>query len=191
MKWKQKSRWATPSDLRTQASTGSRVSGGRYKPSSPKGGFYDAGYQAAKDIGRYFGYDPEGYVYDRLLGTKPENLQWRSKNLYGRDIYDRRVPPWLPRFPKKKWPKSSSAKFQESYSLRGRQLWRRFQQPSYSYGNRFRSCRPNWKNGYKCSNRKYRKVLRSPIRRKQCYRCASIHQLHHSVHTKWSKFRRS
>ncbi len=146
-------RWMIPDRFRQGSSTGARISTKRPGFTSPKGGFYDAGYETAKSIGRYFGYDPEKYISDRLTGTKPENLQWRSKYLYGRETYDYRyATPQFPRY-EAKYATYRYPKFQKGNKSRTRKQNRNYNS-RFQYNGRGRQCycRSNWPYRCKCSN---------------------------------------
>lgn len=98
------SNWVTASEGRGGASSGTRISGGYFRPSAPKGGFVQPIYDTGKAVARYFGYNPEKYVRDRLVGTRREDFEWRTKHLRGRKLANWRAQALFPSYGKKKFP---------------------------------------------------------------------------------------
>ncbi len=196
MKYKTKP-WMTPYEGRRQSSTGTRVSGGRFSPYSPKGGFADPVFQGVREAGRrYFNYDPIDYYEKRLFDTDPDSVRWRydlNKHLIGRDYHKsgRYVPSWLPRFPKKKYTSPSEAYLQKGTKFRQRELqFGVYQRPVVSrrgWGN-FES---NYEHRWQCSNRCHCKILRGTVRCTQFCRNAMFRKLYATVYKKYPSFHRS
>ncbi len=193
---KPKNRWWTPTSQRSSASTGARISPGKFSPTSPKGGFGTNVYEAARYIDEQYGSNYEKYYRQRLLGKSPDDARWRydlNKHLIGRDYHKTGsyVPSWLPRFPKKKWPKTSSPYIQENNKFRSGQLRSGIQQPGISDRSRFGGYWPNLSNRRKLSNRVQDEICRSTVLRfKRCKRCY-LCKLHTPVQTSRTKFRKS
>ncbi len=148
----------TKSDRRTGGSTGTRISTGRFSPSSPKGGFGDPVYQTAKNIGQYFGYDPEGYYKQRLFGSSRADKQWRydlAHHLLGRPTWKNRV--WLqeifPTFGKKKWPETLRKDLQKGNQRGTSKLHSRFPERLIRGRNRRNCYWSNYSHRWECSNR--------------------------------------
>ncbi len=141
---------ATSRYTRGGSSTGTRVSTGSYSPSRPAGGFVEPVYQGAKQaIDYYYGYNPEKYYQNRL--RDPKFRYDLEHYLLGRPTHKSRKTdalPFIPRFPKKKFPKSPSQKFQKSSKYIARKLYRRSNYNSIYYRKRF---------PYKWSDFKYRR----------------------------------
>ena len=155
---------------RSQGSTGTRVSTGRFSPASPKGGFATDIIETARYIDERYGYRAERYYRQRLLGETRSDRKWRedlNQYLLGRKKYKSRSTdafPWLPRFPKKKWASPSYTKLQESYKPRSSKQGRNGRYSVRSkYRSRFHRCRPNRANGYQCPDRKRDKRIRYSI----------------------------
>jgi len=123
MKWKKKSQWVTAQRPKISTSAGARIGTGRFSPTSPKGGFAGSAYSGMRELGRYYNYDPETYYGQRLTGSSPDDVRWRydlNKRLIGRPDYKSRASfPWLPRFPKQKWTKTSRKDVQKNPQFPG------------------------------------------------------------------------
>ncbi len=164
------SRIVTSDRQRGGGSTGTRVSTGQFGPASPKGGFFEPIYQGAKEIGRYYGYDPEGYYQQRLKGTRRPDIQWRydlAHYLYGRPTFKSRKSdalPFLPRFPKKKYATPSRKFIQEGYRDSPSKFRSRFRGKRSNYRPRFHNDGSDWRYRWKRSNWKNRKVYRTSSR---------------------------
>ncbi len=149
----QSTMWWTPKSQRSSASTGARVSPGKFSPTSPKGGFGSSVYEAARYIDEQYGYNSEAYYKSRLFGNSPDDIRWRydlNKHLIGRDYHKSSNVSftWQPRFPKKKY-KTSYKQFHKKAVPSRRQFcrwvysrpnrtWRRqcSSRPDYRYRRR-------------------------------------------------------
>ena len=130
----------TANNQRSSGSTGARISTGKFSPSSPKGGFGSSLYEAIRAIDDTYGYRSESYYRQRLFGNKASDIRWRydlNKKIIGRPDYQSRVSfPWLPRFPKKKWTKTTGKDFQENSKVRTSKFQRRvYKRPAVHWCN--------------------------------------------------------
>ncbi len=178
---------------RSSASTGARVSPGKFSPTSPKGGFGSTAYEGVRYLDERYGYNVEKYFKTRLFGHEPGDFRWRydlNKRLIGRPDYRTQyVPSWLPRFPKKKfWSETNNKDIQENTQLQKREFWSWiYQSTDNSRGRRSRYP----------TNKQYRwpgtywlhiQIRGTTILRYQRSRHPMLHKLYNPVQTRRSKF---
>ncbi len=150
--------WYQKNKARSSASTGARISTGKFSPTSPKGGFGTNVYEGVRYLDERYGSGYERYYRQRLFGKNPDDYRWRydvNKRLIGRPDYKGRVSfPWLPRWQKKKY-QTSYSKFQKSSVFRRRKFQSRFYKRSNSCRSRFNRCWTDRSYRYSSSYRKY------------------------------------
>ncbi len=188
----------TKDNQRSSASTGARISPGKFSPTSPKGGFVSSIYEGARYYDANYGYNAEGYYRKRLFGNEPDDVRWRydfNKRLIGRPDYKSRATfPWQPRYPKQK--------YSTSYSelQKGNKRGPGFGSSSYKQsstnrrGEGFCSSRSNQRNRCRCPNWVYYKIHRYPYRSNEYSRKPGVCKCGNSTQNKrprWYKPRRS
>ncbi len=175
-------RLVTARPQRSSASTGARISTGKFSPQHPKGGFGANIYEALRYLDENYGSRTESYYKQRLLGNTPDDFRWRydlNNHLLRREHEHKSkyVPSWLPRYPKKKFITGYRKKLQKGTKLRGSEFHGRG-----AYRDSDKWCRQHcaWSdNCYRCksANWKYRKVRWSTVSSYKCCWSDGIHQL--------------
>ncbi len=165
-----------PSRFKPGASTGARISSSGYRITSPRGGFYQSGYETARQVASWYGYDPEEFVKVQI-SKKYHHRNWDfyKKEILGRKHYNHSATfPWLPRFRKKLY-KTNYNQFQEGHKsftskLRKRKL-QYFLSPGK--GQYFKQTGKQYRR--RCTCRCHTKVHRSPVLYSKSRKCSHFY----------------